>query len=92
MRILLSLGYPLIEFVAARFCVRVADDHSDLALGVNLNTRDRQPGVERGSDCAHDSGPLELAWTAPHGIALCAGRRIELPAEQLASDAAGEVH
>jgi hypothetical protein len=74
MRILLSLGYPLIEFAAACFCARVADDHSDLALEVNLDTRDRQPGVERGSDCAHDSGPLELAWTAPAALLFLATR------------------
>jgi len=52
----------------------VADDHSDLALGVNLDTRDRQPGVERGSDCAHDSGPLKLAWTAPAAFLFLATR------------------
>jgi hypothetical protein len=74
MRILLSLGYPLIEFVAARFCARMADDYSDLALGVNLDTRDRQPGVERGSNCAHDSGLLELAWTAPVALLFMATR------------------
>jgi hypothetical protein len=74
MRILLSLGYPLIEFVAAPFCARLADDHSDLALGINLDTRDRQPDVERGSDCAHHSGLLELAWTAPPALLFLATR------------------